>query len=856
MYKRFIVCMVLLTLLPMNVVAVEANYTGETKMEDYIMEAKFLLDIGFLETYSEYANATKGDLANLINKLFKDEKASEKYFAAYKAEEPISIAEACAVLIDMTGYTPYLVRNGNYVSLAHSIGILKGINLKDRKLLHQNELAKMFYNALNVDMLICNSMSDQRVSYSIVKGENFLNKMLDIQLIEGIVKANSVTSLYSAQGVGKNRIQIENGIYSCEITNADDYLGLYVTAFVNITSDKVVSIFADSRKNHILIIDGRDVVESGELTKTCIPYDSDGKITFARLTQKVDVIENGMLLTGYTRENFIISEGNIVAVDNDGDEIYDVVFINKFTTFVVFDISQNREEIFDRNLNRYDVKEYFSEEKYMIDENGNYQYITLLKPYNTVSLLIDRNGNINKMYYSTNIVSGPVKEIGTDESGNTILKIGNSEYKLSENCATDELQVGAAVKAYLDFRGIICDIDVVATDLSYGYLYDFDENSSLSLGVQVKVFTEDNKFEIFSLEREVNFNNVSRYAEDVFKKEPSSPFWDLIGKKDQLIMYKLNSNGKLCEIHTAVEQPDIETTVDKPLRLNYASGAELLFSRGDIMTLGGRYRVNALTKIFAIPVDLNKEEEFALIPVADLQSGVSYTSYIYNISEEDYVARALVVRTTDDYINKIDRSTALMVVDRVAKVYDESEDSIFKIYGYQSGSEVSVLASGDLRALKTKPIEEYANVSVEQLTRGSVIQYKTDSKTKKVKSFIVWAIPGDERLVPYEFLSESGRITDTGFYSQKVIGCYGKIIKKLDGAIMFNNRAADEKYQNFENPLWNRFINISDSFAPIIVERNRIYFGKPGDIAAGDMAVMQIDANKLKTLVIYKNLDD
>jgi len=125
--------MVLLTLLPMNVVAVEANYTGETKMEDYIMEAKFLLDIGFLETYSEYANATKGDLANLINKLFKDEKTSEKYFAAYKAEEPISIAEACAVLIDMTGYTPYLVRNGNYVSLAHSIGILKGINLKDRK---------------------------------------------------------------------------------------------------------------------------------------------------------------------------------------------------------------------------------------------------------------------------------------------------------------------------------------------------------------------------------------------------------------------------------------------------------------------------------------------------------------------------------------------------------------------------------------------------------------------------------------------------------------------------------------------------------------------------------------------------
>ena len=123
---------------------------------------------------------------------------SEKFFAP---EFGITLLNASKVMLDILGYEPYARLYGGYPAgyqaLASEMGLTDEISKDFNDTINQQELAKIIYNALDVNMLKLTAVGGGSASFEPKDGETFMTEVLKLEKYSGVVTDNGITSFYS-----------------------------------------------------------------------------------------------------------------------------------------------------------------------------------------------------------------------------------------------------------------------------------------------------------------------------------------------------------------------------------------------------------------------------------------------------------------------------------------------------------------------------------------------------------------------------------------------------------------------------------------------------------------------------------
>ena len=179
---------------------------------------------------------------------------------AFDSKGSITVGEAVKYSVITLGYKTMAEIDGDYMKTAAQLGITDGINAASYSRLKYETAAGILYNMLDIEPMLRVLETDE--SYRVEEDSTLLELNRDIYEIEGIVTADAFTELYKEGGTGDSLyVSIDKEYYLVGNTNAGDFLGQYVTAYVKELEDdyEIVYISARPGKNNILEIQSENI---------------------------------------------------------------------------------------------------------------------------------------------------------------------------------------------------------------------------------------------------------------------------------------------------------------------------------------------------------------------------------------------------------------------------------------------------------------------------------------------------------------------------------------------------------------------------------------------------------------------
>lgn len=314
-----------------------------------------LTDLGIIRSYQPESSVALSDLSAALTVMTGNQNTINLYFDSnrIRANRALKYSELLVVLTDITGYTPYLdlkyggVNKNGYIRLADETGMTKGVKVQYEENISGADYARMLYNTLFVDILRQTLYGEKR-QYQTEKGQNLLTQKMELTPIKGVVRAAGLTSLggenwYSNRGKTQ-KIRIDSQDYYCSFTFLEeDIVGRTVEAYIHRGTDTVAAVVVPEKRNNILHLTGEDLKDVPDVKHLSFSYweENGRRSRIGQLSQTADVVYNGVLLPDYKTSHFTEGDTVITMVDNNLDEVYDVVLIDDYTSFVFHQISSD-----------------------------------------------------------------------------------------------------------------------------------------------------------------------------------------------------------------------------------------------------------------------------------------------------------------------------------------------------------------------------------------------------------------------------------------------------------------------------------------------------------------------------------
>lgn len=518
-------------------------------------KVKLLMDLGLAEHYYPQASLKRAALKQFIVIACGGDALYYKYFPEENSEiKTLSFDEALIAMMDVTGYAYFAKESGGteaeYYHIASRYKFFDGVDYNAaKKKLTAEQFLNMAYNTLNVPLVSFNGSS-----YKIEKGSTLLNSFLKLTEVEGVVKANSYTALNGLDGAGDNKIRIEQTDYEIKGTkDSDEYLGFYVIAYID-SDNRIVSLSVDKSRNKMIDFDNSSNLVGSSSKQNFVYYNDKGKKKILNIDRYADLIYNYVPVTSYSSDFYQIENGMIKLIDNDGDGNYDVVLKKEYTSFKPLSKSNYEYTLTDRLGNVYDINELLREEKYhgVRDINGNPLTYDDIKVSGNISVLTKKGSNVvtEIIVYDDIRYEGEYSDYYADKEE---YKIGDKIFKMSEVYALlsngkFSYKLGSNVLVYLDPLGRIIDAETSSVQYKYAWLMGMIEENFGD--IKIKMFTQDSKMMVYETANKIKYNNYKIEASQLMSKNEIYRGGKV---REQLIKYKINSNGMLTEIQTADE---------------------------------------------------------------------------------------------------------------------------------------------------------------------------------------------------------------------------------------------------------------------------------------------------------------
>ena len=683
----------------------------------------------------------------------------------FRPDDSVLLQEAVAIVVRALGYEPAAADRGGYPAgymyIASTNQLLKGIDATASDPAKRGDIAQLVFNALTVNMMEQTGFGSN-ASYQVVD-KTLLYDRLNVEKGYGQVTSTSETSLTGDATTSRDSIKIDNNRYLIGDTTAKQMLGFNVLYYARIdkTSDEktLIVIREQANKNRSVTINSDDIVNitGTDSTDKVIEYwaDRTDKRTKTLTIQAAPTyIYNGKYKTDVTIDMLKPETGNLVLLDSDVNGMYDIVFVNHFTNLVVDTVSSVTGRVTDKYLNGSLVfDESDPEAEYTIIKDGAEITVGDLKEWNVISYTRSEDNLLVRAYVSDASITGTVTEIS--ETG---LRIGDSteRYKIAPSYPND-ISLRDKGTFYLDISNKIAAVNTAtgigaAQGRNYAYLIGSTVDTDFETTARFKVFTKEGETVILPSASKIRYNTTyGMTPAQVVEKLKASDGTDA----RQMIIYELNSSGNVTAIETAKNGTSTGAPNVGEFTLNF-NGDNVIYKSASNKL--GNFTIGEDTLIFDIPADAGDDtDRFAVRNRSTLSNDASYDIWVYDL-QENYTANVVVITNTEGVTAP---ESPLLLVDYISETQTEDFDYTDRLYGWQGGEQINLLASDTTVLTKT---------SGSKLSQGDIIQYKTNSRGE-IDGITVLFDASDKST---EFIND---------VTTDLTTVYGSVTKKFGGSV-------------------------------------------------------------------------
>ncbi|MBQ4630470.1 MAG: S-layer homology domain-containing protein [Clostridia bacterium] len=586
-------------------------------------------------------------------------------------KDKITFTQALAVILRALGYEQLKDSFGGYVSLGNYIGITDGVELSS-EYLKGKDVATLLRNALEANALVQTGFGDE-LSWKADGELSNLKQFLNIEVIEGIVTDNGVSSLLSTSDLKEGQIKIDETVIDAQDSTICNCLGYNVRAFVNMDSSLPLLVYYEIDETKTFKIPA-SAVESVD-TKSVIYIDSHGKEKTARISNVADYIYNGMAYTDCDAQDLAISDGFLTFVDNNGDSVADIVCIEESKNAVVSDVKSDKSRI--NTLWGEDIT--IDDDAFVTVIKGN-KKISLdeIKGYNVLTVYESKDACVITIYVSDKVFRGCLTGKNISNNRETIF-IDNEEYVLKNADLYDSLELGKEYEFCSDIYG---NIVYTKDNFEYrvGLLVDAKIiKNSLNSESKIKLFTSDGKMEIYSFAEKVKFCGKSVNAETAISNLDFSQYL--------VVGYNIGSDGRISELVLESGKVPAEFSVKENFKMTYTA-SEISY-QAQQKSFEGKIMANNATKVFLVPFDKSDESGYYVSDISVFVSGIDYNVSSYIAGEDDWYADYIV-----SYVkNEFSKTHGAILVDYVGKALNNDGEETEILGAYNEKGEVEYVAA-------------------------------------------------------------------------------------------------------------------------------------------------------------------
>ncbi len=684
----------------------------------------------------------------------------------FRPDDPVLFQEAVAIMVRALGYEPKASTNGGYPTgymvTAADNQMLKGISATASAPATRGDIAQLVFNSLTVNLMEQTGFGTNS-SYEVVD-KTLLYDRLNVEKAYGQITGTPETTLTGGSTTAKDKITINDKTFNEGDTMASQLLGYNVVYYARIdkTTDEknLIAVIPQDSKNNELKINAENIVsvegdaESDKVVNYWRDMENDTSTKTATIVAKPVFIYNGKYTATLTNEQMKPASGNIVLLDTDTNNVYDIVFVNHFTNLVVETVSEATGRVTDKyNNGSLLLDEESTTVDFVLIKDGAEIRPADLKEWDVISYTVSEDKQLIKGYVSTESVLGTVTQISNDG-----FKIDNAPttYKKAANYP-ETITLRDKGRFYLDIEGKVAAVDKTANTTgtairgSYGYLVDAAKEGSFEDTIKFKIFTADAKTEVIDGASKIRLND--KYG---LKPDEVLAAFGKDGKvTPQLITYEVNSAGNLTGFDIAVDKTDTGA-VNKGVFTKNISAAEQTYKSASSML--GNVKVTEDVIVFDIPADAGTDTtRYSVRGKSMFANDKPYDIIVYDL-QEDFSAGAIVVTNTTGIT---EATSPIVLVDEVAEGQNEDFDAVDIVYGLENGQRVELMSSDKSVFVKSGD---------KKLAKGDIFQYSTNAK-------------GEVDKITVLFDADTKNTEFTKTVDTDLVTVYGKVTKKFSDSV-------------------------------------------------------------------------
>jgi len=830
---------------------IKMDENNEYKTDDLITRAQMVEVVTRLLLPDEQVQAI--DISHQFQDIEADYWASPYIFFAsslgiingnedgnFMPDDSLTYEQAVKILVSILGYDRYAESMGGYpmgyIAVASEKKLTKGISLTIGTETTCGDIAKLVYNSLEVDMYEQNTYSSSGGEYSVVKGCNILNKKLHIYRRSGIVNANKSISLYPGTvSLKQDEVQIGGYTYKTGNTEAAGMIGHYVSFYVreDDVESTILLVMKDDKDKYIeLSTDDLVSVKNTRTANAKIEYtDKDTKITDVKVFQYAVYIYNGKPLAEADITDSCVSDacGKIILFDTDDDDRYDLLIISDYKSYVVDAVDAAGNII----LTKYDGPQINLEPDgitvdYYIHKGGKPVELKDVTPENVINIEQSKDGTyINIIIGKDAKRNGIIKAVGSKEQDGVYnVTIDSDTYEVATDF-TGSIKLNDTGDFYFNLNKQIIAFEISTASINYAYLYKAGVNKSglFSTG-QLQLINLEGKAVVCDIADKVKFNGQESTSENSVAQLQD----DAGDTIRQPVIIELNPDGEI----TVISTKDTNDT-DKYQSYIKSSYSTITDNRNYSIiyrpyenTFKGMAAIDKDTIVIGVPGDTDSLEDYFVKKDAEKyfnSLGYNKTYDIETFGMDDVGLVKVVLLYVGGAGGGAIDTERMILIDRVSKVIDKDDCSVYKIYGFYKNASFSQIVQS----------KESLENDVSKLRKGDVIQANQNG-----------AYITSVRLIcsPYAD-AKAGSLLST----PDILGSIGDNNEVGYGSI----NAKNASYISIKCNKTKRIFKIpTKDFYKYQASENKVKKAGIGDIIVGTAVVYKAQYDGLQDLILYK----
>lgn len=721
--------------------------------EQYQKEYNLLSDLKLLPAdmtakYTPAQNITRGSFAALlVNAVgyektgavagdvspFADVKTSDENYKAirlcsdfgiargdgagnFNPDRAVSGAEAVKMIMSALGYDDLAAAAGGYPTgylvYATECKVLSGVSYNNDATITYGTAVKLIYNMLSAKALKSVKNGDG-IYIDLDTDETVLSLYHNIKKYSGTVEGFGGVSLKD-NAPEKGKVLID-GVYFTAAGDFSDFVGAQVYYYVEGDDTAVAAERRGSGKEETVTSDEIVSFSGRKLT-----YTRDGAEKTASVSASTDVIFNGRPAgASFKDSDFEIENGYIRLIDNNSDNVFETVLIFAVDNFVVSKVDKTNGIIYDKYDSSKLIKVNDFENVDFVDSFGNVITVDRVAEDDVISAMISKDGTNAFLYLSYKEFSGAIDGIRT-VGDSLYFEIEGKEFKVCKNCMSNAktMSVGTEATFSLDYSGYIADIRGLSSSKSWGFIVNSKEQKSVGGTIDVKIFNENGKMNIYQTNTSVTCDGEKLSGADLVSK--------LNSLKSTLVMFS-ETDDKIYEIDSSYKG---ENEDDFSVCEILDGSMSLRWNRYQSI-LGLKYPLSDSAKIFEVPqTPSDDDDDYSIKTVSSLLQDKFYTLSLYTMRGQGGQAKAAVMFNESKPSAISNGSMKAAVIDYVSTGLDDDGDTTYIVTCLYNGQKSTYTVSKKSIIDSLKSVEEGKESEKHTLVRGDVIRFDLDDKNQ------------------------------------------------------------------------------------------------------------------------------